>query len=588
MGSNHNHGKVSNSHRNAKRILTKSLSYAFAGGAVLAIGLLSFAGMFMFSSSILWCCTAFALSAAYESQVYKESVFIALTRMFDEEYLKQAIILRNLNELLENFEELAENARERNNIFLADFYKQKKYLSELTKIISPSEEQLLEIKSLQKELHRMEKLFIAEFNNQEKKKEPSELQKSMQALITLKKEKIETEIANKAWFLKMSWVFAIGGGVSSGLATLSAMKLAIAAFSFSFAVPGGALIALSALAAVGYTLLLYQTFAEIVQAYHEKWPGNFNKRKDESHLGFGLRSAATLALIGLAVVVTIATAGTWWIAAKHGASLIGLVDKGAALLRTISVAIMALPNFIFNTYNSANSVDKISRSDYKLLYRKTVNEINSAYENESIYRFVNPFRFFEKVISYSASSILFLGHVVSMSLISDRSTIIGAKGSVAAGTICETAVDANFLPDEKHHNHASLLLKALFLPVKIVEFTLKGFATLWDSLSTGSLTQSFNHIFHPKPALMKPNNNYQPPKPPELSEAWRSQQRLLLAIGHKRSSVVSHDDHSPANRSAPQDIPGKKDSPEPDSACSSYSSLDSEHSHSHSHSHSHR
>src|SRR5438045_478182 len=52
-------------------------------GATLSIGFLAFAGVFVMTSSWLWCSAVFVLAAAYESQINGEGIGMGLRRALD-------------------------------------------------------------------------------------------------------------------------------------------------------------------------------------------------------------------------------------------------------------------------------------------------------------------------------------------------------------------------------------------------------------------------------------------------------------------------------------------------------------------------
>lgn len=531
----------------ANKTARKTLTVIFTIGATMAIGFLSFAGMFVLSSSLIWCGTAFVLAAAYEGQVNAEGISSALRRMFDKNYLKRGILNQYLESQLEEederikkiylleLEKLKDSTEEereqlkaqieerelakQQNGFLKDYRKQKKYLEDFEKIEHLTEIQIKEKAAAKKQLRLMESVFFKQFedyDNHDYYLTPVE--RSARELMAKDREKILTEINRKKWLIRASWLFALGGGVSSGLAAFSAIKTGVAAFAILSAIPGGALIALAGFAAVGYTLLLYQSISDMVQEYQGKWRTYFTKRDNESTLKHVVRCTATVLAIGIAIVATVATAGTWWYAAKEGATLLKIADRAADILRSVSVALMALPAFIFSTSNSIASIDDMSKSSYGKLITDAKTSVKDTWKAESFFRFINPFRFVEKVITYTAKSVLFLGHVISMGFISDRFDAMPAPVCIAANSTGEVLTDLNYLPDEKKdHGHESKLLSILFFPVNVVVKSLKLLSVLWDWPFSGSLKKSYDHMF-PSPQTQKS------PEKPVLSEEWRKQQ----------------------------------------------------------------
>jgi hypothetical protein len=538
----------------SKAAAQKFFTILLAGGATLAIGFLSFAGMFLLSSSVVLCAGAFVLAAAYEGQVNSEGVSTALRRIFNKNYLKLGLIRKYLDDLLEQ-----ENL---DNEFLEDYRKQKKYLESFGEMHHATAAQLKEKSDARKKLDMMELFFLKQlektsFNN-------TKMARDVEKLLVNDREKLLTEMNRKKWIIRVGSVFALGGGVSCFFATFSAMHVGIAAFAIMSAVPGGVLVALAALAAAGYTLLLYQSISDMVQEFSGKWQTYFERRvKDnESKLGHALRCVGTVLAVALGIFATIATAGTWWYAVKNGAALLKIASQAADTIRNVSVSMMAVSSFIFNASNSSSSVDNISRSNYKMLAENLGKSIKNTWETDkitkgnfqavkSVARFINPFRFVEKFLTYSAKGILFLGHIVSMALMSDNFPGLKPEASIPPLAINEAGADLNYMPDsKKEHNHDSKLLAAIFLPVTLAVIALKSIGTVWDFLATGcdSFAESKKRMFahdHQETKVA--------PKP-VLSEDWK--------VIERQERQEKHPDRLNKKRPAPLTlVKSAKDSP---------------------------
>lgn len=510
----------------AKKIARKVLWGALTTGATLALGFLSFSGMFILSSSLFWCGGAFILAAAYEGQVNGEGIAGALRRMFDKNYLKLGIARRFLDEQLQlrkkkkrveelnlleqlNKEQLIEhrnlqlelskkNDIDENNAFLINYEKQKAYVDALEEIHDHSKKHKRKLAAARKRLRNMELFFLSQLENPQPH-QPNSMESAVAKLLVNQRTALLTEMKHKAWLIRASWLFAIAGGISSGLATVSAMQVGLGVLGLSSVIPGGIVVTLSVFAAIGYSLLLYQAFSDMVQEYTGKWKDYFSKRDNESRATHVFRCIGTVLAIGLAIFATVATAGTWWYAAKNGAAILGVAEKAADALRSVAVSLMTVPTFIFATTNSVASIDNISNSNYKQLASDVMVDIKETWKKESFLRFINPFRFAEKIISYTAKTLLFLGHLISMGLISDHLDSVPPVASVALNASGEALEDLNYMPNEKHkHNHHSKILTALFLPVTIAVGILKFFAILWDRPFSGSFKKSYDKMFPSK------------------------------------------------------------------------------------------
>ena len=230
--------------------------------------------------------------------------------------------------------------------------------------------------------------------------------------------------------------------------------------------------------------------------------------------------------IGLGIFATIATAGTWWYAAKHGASLWGYL-KAASVLRTVSIVLMGIPALIFNTQNPIASIDKISRSDFGKLCNDIWSKIKDTYERESFLRFINIPRACEKIISYTGNSILFLLHVISIALMSDGLEGVPPAVTIPCAALPEALTDAHYMPDdsqgegEHQHKHTSIILKIVGIPFILIATTFKILAVGWDLFFSKNIKESCRNIGifyeHEKalPACSKLN---------DVSSGWRKQE----------------------------------------------------------------
>ena len=478
---------------NIKKGLRKTLGGLFAGGATISMGFLSFAGMFLISPGLGLCLSALVLAIAYEGQVYNEGISIALRRIFDANYLKKAIARRYINDEFKKIREQLVGLKDDEkipldkipNAFLKAYYEQKVYLAKLEEDHKLSHKLKDNVRAAKRNMAQLELLFIQYLN--EKLPEKNELTDALPQVIGANADVIIKELNRKKWLVRLSWIFALGGGISSGFAALSAIEAGVATlattFTFLSVIPGGVLVALAAFAAAGYTFMLYQTMTDMVQSYSGNWKDYLAARPKESSLQHGLRIVGIVFVVAIGIFATIATAGTWWYATQKGAMVVKMGEFAADMVRNISVPLMIVATLFYNVTNSISSVDKISRSSFGILLEKKRDAVWYAWKNENIVQFINPFRIIEKFISYTAQGLFFIGHIISMGLTTDRldpiPPLVNAIGSAAN----EATVDLNYLPhdeDEHHHSHSSALLNVIFAPITVLVFGFKVLGAFWD------------------------------------------------------------------------------------------------------------
>jgi hypothetical protein len=511
---------------NIKNTARKVAAGVFTAGATLSMGFLSFAGMFVISPALGLCLSALVLAVAYEGQIYNEGISKALIRIFDENYLRKALAKRQIRKYLKglreqkkkNYQISPDLTPEKNeelkklvagdieNIFLAVYFEQQAIAMALSSDHHLSAADEKKKNAADAQLEKLEFFFLEQLERERNDSIFSYNHKQQIAVSELINGDAKTlllEMERKKWLIRFSWIFAIGGGVSSGFAAYSAIQAGVATLAVSCAafsaIPVAILLTLAVFAAVGYTFMFYQTISDMVQEYGDKWQEYCSKR-DESNTSYRLRMVGLGVVAALGIFTTIATAGTWWHATRKGALLLSFGEKAANALRNITVPLMAVAELVYNLTNSVDAVDKISRSDFKRAINKVWSDIAAVREKETFLQFINPFRAIEKSIIYAGQSILFLGHIISMGLISDRLDPLPPWLNATLSAANEAPVDFNYLPNdetEHHHSHSSALLDIIFFPVTVLATTFKLLGVLWDAPFSG-LRGAWNKSFCPE------------------------------------------------------------------------------------------
>src|SRR6185295_11343405 len=137
-----------------KKIVSSSLALI----TTCSLGMLSLGTMFFISASLPFSIVAFFLAVAIEGAVYNDNIHWGIKRFGNQKYyLKLAFATRKLNELKKS------NAF-KNNIFLQDYFNQKKYLHLLEKI-HHDDVAKAELQRVKLRLERMELLFLGYIEN---------------------------------------------------------------------------------------------------------------------------------------------------------------------------------------------------------------------------------------------------------------------------------------------------------------------------------------------------------------------------------------------------------------------------------------
>ena len=231
----------------------------------------------------------------------------------------------------------------------------------------------------------------------------------------------------KMAMLRIAVPFSLLCGAGFGFATASALPVALAAISASLSF---LVWPLAIIAAIGYTFLIFHTAKDILFSDgFRKWKDRIKKwftpEVDGVTAMFVLKAVAisliTTATIALCVMGTLATAGTWWLAVKHGAKLIPYVKTVANIIRNVLAPVAAFGNFIFSLYNSFESIHVIKRA---LEFAQPIQQLRRQWQAlrvvENWVQIFNPFRIICKFIQKTTDAVLLLGHVLASGTARDR------------------------------------------------------------------------------------------------------------------------------------------------------------------------
>lgn len=467
--------------KSLKKNLRRALNGLLVTGMVFVTGFLSFTGMLVLYNSVHLAIASFFLAGGIEGEVYAQNINSSLLKIFTGDYWDEVILEQTLDKLIENSSNLEDS------LFLNDFFKQRNLVHEMEEDERTTAEDL---EKAQKHLAAMRLYFKnyihqtdneAESQNSENQPFHTELNGALKNLgfadNRAAREAIRAQIASKKFYSRLSWALIIGAGISCffvGLAVAES-SLSVLATYFGFAITGAALttsiFSLAIVGAMGYMFLIHNTITdmlknETLQEWGHKISDFFSRKSDEhneqpesiaAYLARVLTGSIFVSLIvGLGIFATVATAGTWWYAAKEGAKLLPLFEKIASALASISVVLMATTTLVFNVVNSLRSLKellKISLSQNYELAKKTFEKYAKL---ENFLQLINPFRLIATLISAPFKLAVFVGHLFSMGVMADNLEGVHPLVTAFIVTVNEACQDGHyFLPeDEDSHDEA--------------------------------------------------------------------------------------------------------------------------------------
>lgn len=385
--------------------------------------------------------------------------------------LKNALIEKKLAELIKPIDELHPHPR---CTFLNTYQRQLTLVRSLEQ--SRDKAKRAQLPSAQKELNLLKqhfkKFMLDDYLPSESKPYYTELASLISAeekrkFLASEKPRFQAEIRKKVWLGRLSWILNLGAGISCCLVGLDVAQSSILALTahFGIALSGAALsasvIGLAAVGALGYTLLVHNTISDMIhnntlQKWYRKTRDFFSHKPANLRQGLKMVGGAllVLAVVGLGVFATVATAGTWWYAAKAGAKMIPWVKNFASHLRAAAVSIMGVTTLTFNVVNSLNSAKSLVKFSVKKIVHQIKDQIKEYRQVENSWQQFNPLRILIKTVSLPFKMLSFCGHLIAMSVMGDKLSGVDPKLTTGLSTSSEFLTDYDILFPEEHH-HAS-------------------------------------------------------------------------------------------------------------------------------------
>ncbi|APF07829.1 T4SS effector ferrous iron transporter IroT/MavN [Legionella pneumophila] len=519
-------------------------------GASLILGFLSFGGMYALLPALPLAFAGFALSVAYEGEIYLQNIKGALNKLFKFNYLKNYLAKEYLLTHFPKTDE--ENCPQ----FFKDYKRQLELLGEFghKELNQDSKKRKRQI---EKTLSDMEKWFALQLFSDKNNPSPtpSKYTKDLLDWLALNKQDEWIKRWEKRHFqFHIVKGFSVVAGLFMGLGSTYLIVEAFTVIPFFAAIPFALwpiiILPMAIVAGAAYGMLTYNAVTDMINNNTVvKW---YNKIRDDLSQGLTLRNVfiATTAvfLVGLALALTVCTAGTWWTIATNARPLFDWMKKMPSfIMGVINPIITGASAIVFNIQNTAESldmVDEATRSN-KNIFQKIYETISNGYqhlrETENWLQIVNPFRILLKLTITPLRILLFMGHLISVAVTSDRMPGVPQILSALVAIISEGFEDAHYFIghthedelDEEHghqdHHQFEKLLKERLDPdsdqdhnmdiptwiLKTIASPIYGLAALWDC-SASKLNPSQENHSKNLPSGKKPHVL-------SLGEAWNKQ-----------------------------------------------------------------
>lgn len=480
---------------------TKALRYIVATfltmGTVLSVGFLSFSGLWIIYPYTIPAVLAFFFSGVIEGKVFGTSIFKGLARLkLLGLSAKKHLLILELNQLiifkLKNDSHWLENQCK----FLKDYWQQREYYKALKKDPHVDEITLQEAKN---KLEKLKNYFYhkaCDSNFQSNGYLDERLKEASKHLLKTAKRSV--------WFLRFFWIISISTGVVSGFVTAFAVQEAITVglgLSLSATVLSSIIWPVAIFAAIGATFLLYNAIGDIVKndaisnAFN-KTINLFKRTTEESLSAYLLRllalSVVVVGITSLTIFATLASGGTCWIVMQKGIKLLApkLPAFVAYCASTILIPINFATDLIYGFSTTLQTIDNC-KSIFQAIFeiiKHPINaiknfcsniekELDKLKEKESWGQFFNPFRILAKLVITPLQSLVFIAHLISIGLTTDRFLNVPPEITASVCALAEGASDLSFVTKNDHshqdddgHDHGNLLqlpLQVLLSPILI-------------------------------------------------------------------------------------------------------------------------
>jgi hypothetical protein len=415
--------------------LRASPAFLLTTGVILAVGFLSYCGMLVIVPSIPLAIGAFVLAGLVEGEVFKQNITKGIENLqfLGREGLS-ILILQTLDGQLHIHGAL-------DHPILQAYQKQKKILVHLNHKKLNAEERKQK-KLAEERLRIFQKELVGLIVKSKNDNDHPVLSATRQVLPKLKR---------KLLWIRLSVPVSIIGGIGFGFATASALDIALTGLGVSVAL-SPLIWPLAVVACIGYTLLLYHTISNMIQhdtfKQWREWAITLFKRKKingtlENNWRYGLRLLGIGlfigAAVGVGVLATLATAGTWWLAVKEGISLLPHLAAAAGIIRSIIVPVAGTAILIFTIVNSLTSVmQMIAALEHARPMQWIKEKIHHFLERkpgETRWHKWNPFRLLIEAITEPIKYAIFLGHLIATGLMWDRTPGLNRAATIASGVV---------------------------------------------------------------------------------------------------------------------------------------------------------
>jgi len=432
-----------------KKTFRRASVYILMGGACLYLGLLSLGGMYALIPSVSIAIASLVLSVAYEGEIYKQNLSNAMNKLTQPKSLTRRVTRAYLKQLFDTYPEMVQPDPTKPPYpqFFKDYICllkkahhskiDKKKLKDMedwfSEIVFEPEKAITNGTSYQRNL-------VDWLNNQKDNK----LQPKSWLAFHARQKNLERYAA-----LPLSLLAGLFSALGTTFLLFETITIVPALAVISLNVWLVLVIPIALIAGAAYGFLTYNCSTDfLLNNPFTKWgnkiKGIWTKGRKLEAVAVGI---AFSALCLLAAGLTICTAGTWCTIVNENRSIYAIITALPKwVMGLINPIVTSLSSIIFNLQNTSASFSMLKQifSHISKAYQDLKKDTQSTWNKESWLQFINPFRFVYTVLFFPLRLTLFMGHLISIGVTSDRVPGISKKLSAGLGAFCEGGEDSHY------------------------------------------------------------------------------------------------------------------------------------------------
>ncbi len=421
--------------------------------------------MLALSPSLPLAVVAFAFAIGFDGEIYLQNIRGAFRKLFKHQHLEQQLAKEFLRKHFP-----ADTTDLNCPQFFRDYEIQLKIFEEFGhKHLDKASR--VKKKKVEKTLRDMEKWFTAQLfrNKTIEKNELSEYEQDMFRWLCIFRDEWNeldvTRLKRRRWLIAgmgLSILSALFMGLGSTYLLVNAFSAIPIIAAIPFTIWPLFIVPMAGIAGAAYGFLVYNAIHDMVNNNTLiSWPKKIYKDFEEGKWIHGLfLGLLSVALVGLAISLTLCTAGTWWTIAKNARPLFTWIGNlPLVIMGLINPIITSISSILFNIQNTIETLALIRKEMKKAGFfvirwlQARSDDFQELMKEENGWQLANPPRAILKIIMLPLRAVLFIGHVIFVGFGSDQVPGLSEAEAAAISAAAELGEELHYFIDH-NHSHA--------------------------------------------------------------------------------------------------------------------------------------